>query len=81
MYIEYRCPPRAPVANLLSIFKRDVEPFEREHNVSIEVTVDQEASTIRLTFERASHVTLFLLAYKPRSYTTNWNRIVHASGV
>lgn len=77
VYVEYRCPPRAPVANLLSVFRRDVQPFEQQHNIKILVTSDQQASTIRLTFEKASHVTLFLMSYKPRTYTTSWHRVVN----
>jgi hypothetical protein len=77
MYIEYRCPPRAPVANLISVFKRDVKPFEDQHNITIQVTSNQEASTVRLTFEKSSHITLFLMSHKPRSYTTGWSRIVN----
>lgn len=76
MYIEYKCPPRAPVETLISIFERDISSFEQQHNVQIQVTCNKEKGTLRLTFEKASHVTLFLLAYKPRSYTTNWNRVV-----
>lgn len=76
MYIEYKCPPRAPVETLISIFERDVQSFEQQHNIRIRVTADADLARIRLTFEKASHVTLFLLAYKPRSYTTNWNRVV-----
>lgn len=81
MYIEYRLPPRAPVANLISIFERDIKPFEDQHNIKITVTSNQEASTIRLTFTKASHITLFLLSYKPRTYTTSWRRVVDVHSV
>lgn len=80
-YIEYKCPPRAPVETLISIFERDIQPFEQQHNVQIQVTCDPQQGTLRLTFERASHISLFLISHKPRSYTTNWNRVFNVHTV
>lgn len=81
MYIEYRCPPRAPVDKLISIFERDILPFEQRHNIKISVTCNTQASTLRLTFTKASYVTLFLMSHKPRTYTTNWQRVVNVHTV
>ena len=81
MYIEYRTPPRAPIPSLVAIFEDDVKPWCQQYNVPITVSGDYRASTIRLTFKEARHITLFLLSYTPRKYSTKWTRVIDVSGV
>lgn len=76
MYIEYKCPPRAPIANLVSVIHRDVKPWADRHNVPFQVVGNSDTSSIRVEFERETHITLFLLSFTPRKYTTSWRRVI-----
>lgn len=81
MYIEYQCPPRAPIANLVSVIKRDIQYWAEQHNISYTVTGDALACTVRVTFNKASHITFFLMSFTPRNYTTSWRRVINVHTV